>query len=1111
MRSWICWMLLVSSLVAAFARAEDVLLTFRDVPSDGLVVSSINLTAAARWCGRTPVRPEAIGALAPDGRTVPFQFVPDADYDPQDNVAGTAIVQLPTNGPSQLRLVFDAPPVETEPWDGVVRTSSATFHHDATRMAGLPWRIEFPRTGKVFDDFRWQDRVYHSETGGFRFADDSRARVQRIAEGPLCTVVQVVGRYTRPDGTAPAAEPEATYQWFYFHDRPLVYVTMWQRQRQTFTWKEAHFLELNFPGEDFLKFAGGQPPAAGKFEATEKGTSFDQWAALVEGTNAIGAVRSGPLLVYDGRGGYGTYLHAHRDIAWSPWDGSPRRLAAWLWIGSADHPPQVIQEASENLPVPAAVEVHVDAIRQKIEAAARSMEALTPEQRLSIWWRVLGAEQLEARGQLEAAARTADGQQPQGWTTITAGQLGAILQRTEEGVELLGIFDTATPKRLTAAETLPLFELTMRHAETREELSLRADAGWKQIDVVQNGDAVEIRWAEPDDQRLGPLVVVARVVADSTASAFRWTLRVDASSDSWSVWRTVFPQIAVAELAADARVLVPRAAGEVQEGVWQRHYRFDGTYPGGWTSMQFLAAYAPKAKTGLYVATHDPRGSTKDISAHSHPTERTFVFRFSHPAPDMGVAGNGFELSGHAVWQLLPGDWFDAAMIYRDWVRREARWFPKLGKDGREDTPLWMRELPAWALGGGAAQDCVPAVKQFAESLGVPVGFHWYNWHQIPFDNDYPHYFPVREGFSEGVAELQDAGVYVMPYINGRLWDTRDRGSEDFQFSSVALPAATKNEQGDPHLESYSSKEADGSDVKLAAMCPATELWRNKVAEIVLRLMNEYGVKGVYIDQVAAAVPVLCFDASHGHPLGGGHWWVDAYEQLLESLRRQMPEEAMLTTECNAEPYLHCFDGYLTWHWQYDGQVPAFPAVYGGAVQMFGRAYRGGPTKDLALRMKAGEQMVFGEQIGWITPGVVHEQENADFLRQIVQLRWVLRRYFYAGEMARPPRLAGNIPRVTADWQWQGVWPVTTDVIRVGAWHLPAEKKIVILAVNVGDEPVTARLMFDAGEYGFDQPEVHATEIYPQRRGETFTTPPALNRHVTFAPRAAWAWELAER
>ena len=173
----------------------------------------------------------------------------------------------------------------------------------------------------------------------------------------------------------------------------------------------------------------------------------------------------------------------------------------------------------------------------------------------------------------------------------------------------------------------------------------------------------------------------------------------------------------------------------------------------------------------------------------------------------------------------------------------------------------------------------------------------------------------------------------------------------------------------------------------------------------------------------------------------------------------------MLTTECNAEPYTQVFDGYLTWHWQYDGQVPVFPAVYGGAIQMFGRAYRGGPTKDLALRMKAGQQFVYGEQIGWLDPGVIREKGNAEFLRQVVRLRHGLRRYFYAGEMARPPRLLGTMPRVTADWQWSGHWPVTTDALLTGVWRLPKERKLVLLLVNVSDEPVQATLEFDAARY----------------------------------------------
>ena len=402
--------------------------------------------------------------------------------------------------------------------------------------------------------------------------------------------------------------------------------------------------------------------------------------------------------------------------------------------------------------------------------------------------------------------------------------------------------------------------------------------------------------------------------------------------------------------------------------------------------------------------------------------------------------------------------------------------------------------------------------RKFEQFMGLPTAFHWYNWHKIPFDNDYPHYFPARDGFKETVAELQKAGgnncVFVMPYINGRLWDTRDKGAADFQFTKLARPAATKDEDGRVYTEMYSSKEADGSRVKLAAMCPATALWRDRVRQIVLRLMKDNGTKAVYIDQIAAAGPRLCFDKSHGHPLGGGGWWVKAYGKMLAELRKAMPAGHVLTTECNAEPYLKWFDGYLTWHWQYDGQVPAFGAVYGGAIQMFGRAYRGGPTKDLALRMKAGQQLVFGEQIGWISAGVVNERANAAFLRQMAWLRWRLRRYFDAGRMARPPKLIGKIPTVTADWQWHGVWPVTTDAVLTGAWEQPARKKVVLIFVNVSDKPVTAQVPFDASSHALPGEKVRLTRITSDGPGRAESAPARFTRKILFAPEKAWAWEV---
>lgn len=51
-------------------------------------------------------------------------------------------------------------------------------------------------------------------------------------------------------------------------------------------------------------------------------------------------------------------------------------------------------------------------------------------------------------------------------------------------------------------------------------------------------------------------------------------------------------------------------------------------------------------------------------------------------------------------------------------------------------------------------------------------------------------------------------------------------------------------------------------------MCSATRFWQDQVAGTVDRLGGEVGANAVYIDQIAAAGPPLCFDASHGHPLG---------------------------------------------------------------------------------------------------------------------------------------------------------------------------------------------------------------------------------------------------
>lgn len=1102
------WLSLAVTCFVASAAADRLILTLGPPSNAGLVVVRVDLTEAARWCG-VEVAPERLRAFAvPGDRPVPAQFVANEG----NTTEGTLVLHGdPTRPLNRVRLDFAGSAKSRGAGSTTVQTHWYSVTHDPKRLGGLPSEIRFAENGATFPGIYWNDRLYHRKDGQFWLRHDREPRVVRVSTGPVCTVVRVVARHTQPDGKQPDSQPSAIYDWYYFHHQPLVFVRGVISQREVRTWHEAHFLELGFPTNGFSHWAGGEPAQAALFQGNDQSHRFSRWGAVIEGRNAIAMFDGGTVIAYDGVG-FGRYLLAQADAAWQDWGTREFEREAWLWLGSDAKPADVVAKIAANPPGKAQSTISTERLQRRLDRLQARLASAEDVARREAGLGLAVARLLQKQGRLREALELPAGQLPAGWAVIPAGDLQLILDRRQDGLMLLDLVDVKSGASLTGAGAGPIFEATLRNAQTGEEIQIASDQGWSDVTVAQEPgkEVFKLRWAKPQSSALGSLSFTARVRVDAARHRLAWSLAAQGQASPWSLWRIRFPQVVLSADSPASQLLLPQAAGVLKPVGRESLSRFPGQYPSGWMSMQLAALYDPATGTGLYFGLHDPIGSTKDFTAETVSEHRAVRLTWDIPVPDMGKATNHFALSGEAVWQLLRGDWFDAALIYRDWARREAKWFPTLGTAGRADTPPWMRELSAWAMTGGGPKDCVPRVLEFAQALGVTVGFHWYNWHQIPFDNDYPHYFPTKDGFIEGVKQLQADGVHVMPYINGRLWDTRDRGTNDYEFTSIAQPAAARRTNGEPYIEAYGSKESDGTDVRLAVMCPTTSTWRDKQHDIVTRLFNECGVHGVYIDQIAAAKPELCFDASHGHPLGGGSWWNDqGYWLLLERIRGSKPRDRMLTTECNAEPYLRWMDGYLTWHWQYQDQVPLFPAVYGGVVQMFGRAYRGGPTKDLALRMKAAQQLVWGEQLGWLDPTLVREPDNFAFFRNAVQLRSKLRRYFHAGQMARPPKLTGEIPTVTADWQWSGVWPVTTPALMTGAWHLPSEQRAVLLFANVSDEALTATVQCNLREAGLTTSSLSRRKWTPQNGPEMPTAVrPVLRETVTFPPRSAWAWEI---
>jgi hypothetical protein len=185
-------------------------------------------------------------------------------------------------------------------------------------------------------------------------------------------------------------------------------------------------------------------------------------------------------------------------------------------------------------------------------------------------------------------------------------------------------------------------------------------------------------------------------------------------------------------------------------------------------------------------------------------------------------------------------------------------------------------------------------------------------------------------------------------------------------------------------------------------------------------------------------------------------------QKLREDLAREFPGK-MLTTECTAEPYLHCFDGYLSWHWQENNAVPLFPAIYGDKIRLFSRAYNAAGDVDLVHRMKMAQQFVFGEQLGWLDPGVIREEKAGPYLRSLAQTRWRLREYF-RGRMMRPPVVEGDVEKITGDWQWGGVRMVTLAAVQAGAFRAE-DGRVVVVVTNFSDNPQEFTLRMHVKEW----------------------------------------------
>ena len=338
-------------------------------------------------------------------------------------------------------------------------------------------------------------------------------------------------------------------------------------------------------------------------------------------------------------------------------------------------------------------------------------------------------------------------------------------------------------------------------------------------------------------------------------------------------------------------------------------------------------------------------------------------------------------------------------------------------------------------------------------------------------------------------------------------------------MNSFQWGGATKSfrEKG---VERYVARKADGSTLAhiynkftgnpLVPVCITQEFWRETYSGLCDSLINGYGCSGVYMDQ--SCNNYLCYNAEHGHTVGGGNYWVKSHQRLIERIREKTAEQnPVLTGEGSGEDWIGHLDGFLTLEGSRERMrgakasdiVPLFNAVYHGYAICFGnlsgltyppyddcwpKEYRSPDTETLLpnkysmqMRMEQARTFVWGTQpmISNYHPFVRKGRPTEmRYFAELVTKRKQYKEYLQYGTMMRPPKMENEYAK-EVDMVQMTIYSYKTEGTNIfpfkkrvptlysSAWR-NNEGNILLAFTNINEEAKALSFTIDLNEMGLN-------------------------------------------
>ncbi len=616
-------------------------------------------------------------------------------------------------------------------------------------------------------------------------------------------------------------------------------------------------------------------------------------------------------------------------------------------------------------------------------------------------------------------------------------------------------------------------------------------------------------WSQFGFADASDLRVEVTVRLDRKLALSRWQLAVNGPGEQ-PIERILFPRVLGLPRLERERLAVPFWAGllarnprEVFASSSSRGVRREYDYPGH-CSMQCLAFYS-EAGPGLYLACDDTAGYRKAFAAFSQGGARAARqpdggSDAGQMPEDNGTSDLNLEIAhlperqdGTALRYALPysallgtfrGDWFDAAEIYRAWATnqvwaRDSRW-------KRGAVPSWIAGTGVWVWNRGRSPGVLEPAAALQSELGLPVSVFWHWWHGCAYDTGFPEYLPPREGDAAFAAALERAHqreVRALVYMNQRLWGMTTASWTNESAATYAVKAS--DGQVRPEVYNMFTK------LPCATMCLGTEFWRAKYAGVAAEAFNRLGVDGIYMDQACSSL--ACFDPQHGHPPGGGTYWMSGFKALAADIRQRCAARGSvaLAGEGCAENWLPHLDLMLALDvsreryaapdgWE---PIPLFHAVYHGYGIFYGNyssltmppyddlwPAEFAPQEPLKLLdrrfsrqfyLEQARSFVWGQQptIANFQPSQLRERpQEVGYVIQLARLRELALEHLRDGTMLPPPRVdaphaeipISRLSIYAGQQETLKEYRTTVPLVLASAWRA-ADGQIAIAVASLAD------------------------------------------------------------